>query len=79
MKADVDTIEAIPVDHELIGVSLLLLDSHPLKALDSLYLAAALTLQQSGKEPVLFVSVDRQLLRAAQTEGLKVLDPEKKS
>jgi len=79
MKADVDSIDAIPVDLELIRVSLLLLDSHPLKALDSLYLAAALSLQQGGKEPVLFVSADLQLLRAAQAEGLKVLDPEKKN
>ena len=79
MKADVDAIDSVPVDLELIRVSLLLLDSHPLKTLDSLYLAAALSLQQGGKEPVLFVSADRQLLRAAQAEGLKVLDPERTS
>jgi hypothetical protein len=52
------------------------LDAHPLKALDSLYLAGALSLQQFSNIPVLFVSADRQLLRAAQAEGLKVLDPE---
>ena len=56
-----------------------LLDSHPLKALDALYLAGGLNLQQSSKESVLFVSADRQLLRAAQTEGVQVLNPEEAS
>jgi predicted nucleic acid-binding protein len=54
----------------------LLLDLHPLKALDSLYLAGAVGLQRALKEPVLFVSADRQLLQAAQAEGLRALDPE---
>jgi hypothetical protein len=53
-----------------------LLEAHPLKALDSLYLAGALGLQQAMKEPVLFVAADRQLLEAAQAEGLHVLNPE---
>lgn len=79
IRMDLKTIDAIPIDADLIGTSLQLLDSHPLKTLDSLYLAAALSLQQGGKEPVLFVSADRQLLRAAQAEGLKVLDPERKN
>jgi predicted nucleic acid-binding protein len=76
---DVMKIWAVPVNAELITTSLRLLDSHPLKALDSLYLAGGLSLQQSSKESVLFVSADRQLLRAAQTEGLRVLNPEETS
>jgi len=79
MAQDVGLMTLVPVDTDLIGMALRLLDSHPLKALDSLYLAAALSLQQGGQEPVLFVSADRQLLRAAQAEGLKVLDPGKKN
>jgi hypothetical protein len=67
---------AVPVNARLISVSVRLLDSHPLKALDSLYLGGGLSLQQSSKESVLFVSADRQLLRAARTEGLRVLNPE---
>ena len=39
-------------------------------------LAGALSLRQSSKKAVLFVSADRQLLRAAKAEGLRVLDPE---
>jgi len=79
MAQDVGLMTLVPVDADLIGTALRLLDSHPLKTLDSLYLAAALSLQQGGQERVLFVSADRQLLRAAQAEGLKVLDPEQKN
>lgn len=74
---DAATTPTVPVDRQLIGVSIRLLDSHPLKTLDSLYLAGALNLQQNTNIPVLFVSADRQLLRAARAEGLKVLDPER--
>jgi uncharacterized protein len=74
---DLSWLRLVPVDDELIGTSVRLLDSHPLKTLDSLYLAGALNLQQVSNVSVLFVSADRQLLRAAKAEGLKVLDPEK--
>jgi predicted nucleic acid-binding protein len=73
---DLDLLRLAPVDDDLMGTSLRLLDSHPLKTLDSLYLAGALNLQQLSNVPVLFVSADRQLLRAAKAEGLQVLDPE---
>jgi len=76
IRRDLVNIWAVPVNTELIGVSVRLLDSHPLKALDSLYLAGGLSLQQSSKHSVLFVSADHQLLRAAQAEGLGVLNPE---
>jgi predicted nucleic acid-binding protein len=76
IRQDVMKIRTVPVNAELIGVSVRLLDSHPLKALDSLYLAGGLALQQSSKESVLFVTADRQLLRAARAEGLRVLNPE---
>jgi predicted nucleic acid-binding protein len=76
IQEDLKKIQVVPVGAELIQQSLRLLDSHPLKALDSLYLAGALGLQQSLKEKVLFVSADRQLLQAAQAEGLRALNPE---
>jgi predicted nucleic acid-binding protein len=76
IRQDVAKIWTVPVNAELIGVSVRLLDLHPLKALDSLYLAGGLALRQSSKESVLFVSADRQLLRAARAEGLRVLNPE---
>jgi len=67
---------AVPADRNLIERAIALLDSHSLKALDALYLAGALNLQELANAPVLFVSADRRLLRAARAEGLKVLDPE---
>ena len=73
---DLRKIRLVPIDAELIELSLRLLDAHPLKALDSLYLAGALGLQQALKEPVLFVAADRQILQAALAEGLRTLKPE---
>ncbi len=76
IQEDLKKIQTVPVDTELIQLSLRLLDSRPLRTLDSLYLAGALGLQQAFKERLLFVSADRQLLQAAQAEGLRVLNPE---
>jgi predicted nucleic acid-binding protein len=74
---DLRKLHAVPVDAGLIEIVLSLLDSHPLKAVGALYLAGALSLKRATREPVLFVSADRQLLRAAAGEGLRTLDPEK--
>ena len=76
MADDLTSMRLLPVDDELIGASVRLLDGYPLKTLDSLYLAGALNLKQMTNVAVLFVSADRQLLRAAEIEGLKVLDAE---
>ena len=76
IQEDLKKIQAVPVNADLIQLTLRLLDSHPLRALDSLYLARPLGLQQALKEPALFASSDRQLLRAAQAEGLRTLNPE---
>lgn len=76
MEDDLSWLRLVPVDEDLITSSLRLLDAYPLKTLDSLYLAGALNLKQMSNIPVLFVSADRQLLRAAEVEGLKVLNPE---
>jgi predicted nucleic acid-binding protein len=73
---DLGKIPVVPINTELIELSLRLLEAYPLKTLDSLYLAGALGLQLALKEPVLFIAADRQLLQAAQAEGLRVLNPE---
>ena len=75
ISQDLRKLRTVAADASLIGTSLQVLDSHPLKALDSLYIAGALNLRNSNLR-VLFVSADRQLLRAAEAEGLKVLNPE---
>lgn len=73
---DLHRLRLVPVNDELIEASIRLLDAYPLKTLDSLYLAGALNMERAWGSRVLFVSVDRQLLRAAEAEGLNVLDPE---
>ena len=76
IQDDLAKIRTVPINAELIRLALRLLDAHPLQVLDSLYLAGALELGENSKEPVLFVSSDRQLLQAAQAESLHTLNPE---
>lgn len=52
-----------------------LLDRHPLRAYDAVQLAGCLLLRPTLGEHPSFVCSDRQLLRAAEHEGLTVLDP----
>jgi len=49
-----------------------LLRTHPLRAADSLQLAAALTIAAAGFEALVFLSADRRLNDAAQIENLTV-------
>jgi len=76
IEEDMGKIRTVPIYADLIELTLRLLDAQPLKTLDALYLAGALSLQQTLKEPVLFVAANRQILRAAQAEGLRTLNPE---
>jgi hypothetical protein len=73
---DMGKLYAVPVNSEIIDLSLQMLDTHPLKTLDALYLAGAKSLRTALKEPVLFVAADKQLLQAAYAEGLRILNPE---
>ena len=52
-----------------------LLDRHALRAYDAVQLAGCLALRGKMSESPSFVCSDRQLLQAAQHEGLAVLDP----
>ena len=52
-----------------------LIDRHPLRAYDALQLAGCLVLRSVAGEAPAFVCADRQLLQAAETEGLVWLDP----
>jgi len=49
-----------------------LLDLHPLRAADSLQLAAALTVAQDRPAELPFVTLDQRLAEAARREGLRV-------
>ncbi len=50
-----------------------ILRTHPLRAADSLQLAAALTLSQALPQPLTFLSSDLRLVTAAEIEGLVVV------
>jgi uncharacterized protein len=76
IEEDIGKIPLVPINTEIIEISLRLLDIYPLKTLDSLYLAGALGVQAALKETVRFIAADRQLLQAAQAEGLRTFDPE---
>lgn len=54
-------------------LALRLLRTHPLRAADSLQLAAALTLQAAGIRNLAFACADVRLTNAAETEGLVCL------
>jgi predicted nucleic acid-binding protein len=50
-----------------------LLESHPLRAADSLQLAAALVASEENPEGMLFVTLNQRLGRAAEREGFSAL------
>ncbi|HSP41972.1 MAG TPA: hypothetical protein VLO11_03800, partial [Luteolibacter sp.] len=50
-----------------------LLRTHPLRAADSLQLAAALSLEAAGARDLAFACADMRLIAAAETEGLACL------
>ncbi|HUI53734.1 MAG TPA: type II toxin-antitoxin system VapC family toxin [Bryobacteraceae bacterium] len=60
----------------VLEVSCDLLDRHPLRAYDAVQLAGCLVLKASNsKEYTVFVCSNEPLIRAAQMEGVEVLDP----
>jgi predicted nucleic acid-binding protein len=52
-----------------------LVDLYGLRAYDAVQLASCLSVRRAAGESTIFVSGDRDLLRAAAAEGLQVLNP----
>jgi predicted nucleic acid-binding protein len=63
------------VNDSVIDAALELIDRYALRAYDAIQLAGCLTLRATITEPLTFVCSDHQLLRAASSEQLRVLDP----
>ena len=64
------------VTDTVIERALELVDRYPLRAYDAVQLAGSLVLRGSGaSETPIFVCADRQLIAAAEAEGLTALDP----
>jgi uncharacterized protein len=62
----------VPAAPAVRTLALRLLRTHPLRAADSLQLAAALALLQGGARPFQFLTADARLAEAAEIEGLVV-------
>jgi len=63
----------INVDHTLLKEAGRLLMKYPLRALDAIQLASALSFRHDMDEPVVFASADERLQWAARREKLKIL------
>ena len=63
------------VSDPVLDLACALIDRHPLRAYDALQVAGCLVLKSVAPETPVFVCADRQLLEAAETEGLIWLDP----
>lgn len=76
MEAHLEHIYLVhPVTDSVIEEAAALLDRHPLRAYDAVQLAGCISLRGRSRERPAFVCSDRQLLRAAENEGLTVFDP----
>jgi hypothetical protein len=65
-----------PVSPAVIDVAKLVLDSHPLRAMDALHLATCIVMRDTLRVPdICFVSADDSLLKAASAEQFPVLNP----
>lgn len=71
----IEEFTVIGIDDSHITSSIELVLEHNLKALDSLQLAAALELNELD---TIFVSADNKLCEAAENEGLRIVNPEKR-
>ncbi len=74
---DVSVFSVIGLTFEVAYLSGTLSERNILKALDAIHLASALTAKQHFGLPILFVSSDDQLNKAAVSEGLEVINPER--
>ena len=72
LEADWEHYAGVGVSDPLCRFAAELCDRHPLRGVDALHLASALTVKARGGEPVLFLCFDERLRRAAQAEGLLI-------
>jgi len=66
----------LSITDALIFGSLALMGTHNINSADAAILSTYLQFQRASRVPCLLVASDKRLLRAAQAEGLNVLNPE---
>ena len=67
--ADLTDVDICQITSEVLACVVSLLESHPLRAMDAIHLACALTVK-----PDVFVSADHRQLSAARKAGIKTVD-----
>lgn len=75
-EADWKTVLVVELHDELLPTVKLLLTKYPLKGADTVHLSSALWLKRAVQADVTFVASDANLLKAAQGERLKVINPQ---
>lgn len=76
LDAEILRIVQQPVSPAVIDVAELVLDSHPLRAMDALHLATCVVMRDTLQvSDICFVSSDDSLLKAASVEQFPVLNP----
>lgn len=65
-----------PCNSSVVEEAVRLLDHQALRAYDAVQLAGAVVLQGNGLSEMTFVCADKDLVKAAKTEGLTVINPE---
>jgi uncharacterized protein len=74
--ADWNSVFVVELHDELLPTVKLLLAKYPLKGADTVHLSSALWLKRAVQIDLTFVASDITLLKAAQGERLKVIDPQ---
>jgi len=66
----------VDLSGSILDIARQLIQRHPLKGFDAIHLASAHRLHTELGEPITFVAADDRLLRAAEAEGLTIINPE---
>ena len=72
---DWDHVLVLDFHNDLLQIVKGLIEKHPLKAADAIHLSSALWLKLSSKADITFVASDLNLLKAAGSERLQVMNP----
>ncbi len=65
----------VELTDEIVDLAGTLVEKYPLKGFDAVHLASALSVRRGWMESFRFVCSDQTLLKAADAEGLEILDP----
>lgn len=75
-KADWASLVVVEMRAEVFRFVDRIIERHALKGADSVHLSTALWLKEVMKEDVVFVASDMELLKAAEAEKLKIVNPQ---